>query len=228
AWWLRSAHTEDMTPQLKEGAIDRLVEGELIYQRGLELGLHKQEDYRKAIRELEVQLKALRRSEMMKRVYNREIAADVQISPEEVRRYFDDHHDRFKRELTLGVLTFNDLPKARETRENLASGVPFEELAGKSGADWQFGPVPWARIPLEWHDVVFALEVGEISDVFEGDRTGVRLFKLIETNAKESVEFRDVEASISRRLRDERTNRAFRSYIMELKQQAEIVRLDTE
>lgn len=226
AWWLRSAHTEEMTPALKKGAIDRLVEGELVYQQGLELGLHEQADYRKAVRELEVQLKATRRGEMMKRVYNQQVAADIEVSAESVRQYFEDNRTRFQRELTLGVLSFDTVADARSAKAQLERGELFEDLAEAFGGDWQFGPLSWARIPLEWHDVVYALERGETSDVLEGERTGIRLFKLIDTTAREDVEFSDVETSISRRLRDERTRQAFKAYVARLKREANITRHD--
>lgn len=226
-YWLRGAHGQEITPEMKENTLERLVDGELVYQKGRELGLHRNESYRKEIRKLALQLRATQRAEMMQRVYNQEVVGTIEVSPEEVRQYFEDNRGRLERRLHLGTLRFHTVAEARAALERARAGESFEDLAGLSqDSQWETGLLPWSKIPLEWHDEVYQLEPGQVSDVFEGERTGIRLFKLLDSEKADSVEFKSVQNSIMNRLQDARARDAFKKYLADLREAAHIERQD--
>ena len=220
-YWYRSAHGAKVTAQMKEKALDHLVERELVFQKGLELGLDDVR-YHTRIRGLELQLKALKRSEMMSLVYSQEVAPGIHVSEDDAHAYFEKVHDRFTNRLRLTIWHFQDLKQAHAAIIDLKAGrrAPAEP--------YDSGPMDWAQIPFEWHDVVYNLKPGEMSDIFEGDKTGIRLFKLISVEPMGPVRFADLKSTIISRLQDHKAKEAFREYVKQLEKDAKIKRSHIE
>ena len=234
---LMGGHGRTITPELRKQALDKLIELELVYQRGLELGLDKDKKYRAQMRKQELRLAASRRKEMMRRVGNVEIAAKVKVSEAEARAYFDKHADAIKSEFHLGALTFGDAQSAKAALAKLRSGEAFEELAkgtAKSGGGhgqgpakppWDLGFLKWKQMPSEWAEAVSSLQPGEVTGVVHGLRTGTRILKLIAKRESPDMDFDAVKAAIMNRLRDDKAEAARAEYLSELERKAKVVRL---
>ena len=233
---LRGAHGQIVTSEMKMQALEKLVEAELIYQKGREVGLHRDSKYRNKVLQLELSLRATRRAEMMKRVYNMEVAAKAEVSLQETRDYFDTNRERISRRLQLGMIPFSNESDAGKILAEIRAGKPFEVAAGsihpdqesKGRESWDLGLTKWSRLPLEWHDVVYSLEPGEVSAVFVGEQTGIRIFKLLAIEEDLNVEFSSVRNAIMNRLRDRKTREYYREYLADLKRNATIERISSQ
>ncbi len=110
--------------------------------------------------------------------------------------------------------------------EQLKDGANFGEIAGKysdcpeGGGDLGF----FARNKMvpAFEDVVFKLEPGEISDVFETE-FGVHIAKLIEKREAIPCEIGQVRDVIVKELKGQYLQKALEKYVDKLKGQAEII-----
>jgi len=216
-YWLRGAHGQEISEEMKASTLERLVEAELVYQQGLQLGLHRDAQYQRQVGALELGLRATQRSEMMKRVYSGEIAARVRVDDQETRAYYDANRERIAHELHLGVIQTSSRAKAEQVLEQIRQGRSFEELADatssrkadRAATGWDLGRLPWSKIPLEWHETVYALEPGGVSEVFVGEQTGVVIFKLVERTAGPPPSFEAIQSAIVSRVADSQDARAY-------------------
>ena len=239
-FWLMGGHGQRITPELRAQALDNLIETELMYQKGLELGLDKDAKYRAAVRDLELRLEAAKRKEMVRRIGNVEIAAKVQIKPEDGRAYFEANKAAITTDYHLGAITFPSVEAAQQAVDEIKAGKTFEEVAERSaprrplkaeGAKpeeakpvWDLGFLSWNQMPAEWAAAVGSMKVGEVSGVVQGARVGIRIFKVIETRANDKATFETVQGVIMNRLRDERVEAYQKKYVDDLKAKAKIAR----
>ena len=199
AYWLRGSHGQPITSEVRSNTLERLIETELVYQRARELGLHRDPTYQKKVRGMELTLRATQRSEMLKRFYNQEIAAKVEVDLQETRAYYDANEQRIARSLHLGTIQFETAEQAGEALRALREADRVEALE-EPRHGWDLGSMSWSSIPAEWHDVVYALAPGEVSGVFRGKETGVVLFKLYATAPDPESELEQVRAAIAERI----------------------------
>ena len=230
-FWLLGGHGQKkITPEMREATLEKLIELELMYQKGVALGLDQDKKFQAPLRKMELQMEAFKRKEMHRRVHNRAIAPTVKTDEEEARKYFDRNRPRITTELHLASLVFKERAKAEAGLKKLQEGLSFDELAAqtfphaKKGekAPWDLGFVGWSRLPAEWEETVYALKQGEVSEVVRGDRSGVRIFKLLERREKTEVEFDKVKNVIRNRLHKLKLRAARIAYLVALKADAKI------
>jgi len=230
-FWLMRGHTREFSQAEKDKVLERLIETELVYQKGLKLGLDKNPRYLESVRRQELQLRAMQRGEMMRMVHNQEVLAKVQVSEEEAKKFFDENAAILKTEWHLASLVFPDMAKAQEAADQIKQGKKFEDVAKtmpgppmnpQSRPAWDLGFMDWIRIPAEWHNALFALKPGEVSPVIQGERTGIRIFKLIEKRENQKADFTVLRGGIMMRLRETRMEDAFKLYKEELRKSATI------
>lgn len=210
SYWLRGSHGQNITSEMKAKTLQRLVDAELIYQKGREVGLHRDSKYQNKVLKLELSLKATQRTEMTKRVYNMEVAAKVKVDSKETRDYFDANRERISRRLHLGMISFDDESRAGKVLSEIRAGKPFEVAAGSSRSShsqsnrkkWDLGFMKWSRIPVAWHDVVYSLKPGEVSGVFKSKQAGLIIFKLLESQNDADVEFESVRTTIMNEVKE--------------------------
>ena len=75
--------------------LQTLVRDELIYQKSLELGLDKNQEYRKKLNEVEAQLRAFQRQEMST-LFLRYVRDKVEVTDAEVKGYFEKNAKRMQ------------------------------------------------------------------------------------------------------------------------------------
>jgi peptidyl-prolyl cis-trans isomerase SurA len=128
---------------------------------------------------------------------NKEIRTKVNVSPEEVERYYNEHiaeygtPDRVHARLISRLVPAGATPEQRAAvraeaeriRKLAASGKDFAELAKTSsegpGADegGDLGEIARGQMQAEFDKAAFALKPGEVSDVIETE-SGFHIFKL--------------------------------------------------
>jgi parvulin-like peptidyl-prolyl isomerase len=231
-FWLLGGHGQKVTPELRQQALEQRIEIELMYQRGLELGLDKDKKYRAMIQGQAIKLEAAKRKEMARRVANLEIAAKLEITDQDTRAYFDQHKDTLTSEFHLAALTFPGPQAAEAALKDLQAGKPFESLAPKTSAaapkgskpGWDLGFLKYNQMPAEWTEAVSGLQPGQLSGIVHGQRTGIRILKLIERRPDPNATFDSLKGVIMNRLRDKLAQQKSQEYIQQLKAKATIVR----
>ena len=189
---LRGSHGRDRgrepTPELRKLTLRDLVDQELLYQQGMALNLDKDKKYQNAINRMAFGMEQFKRSEMARRVYNKEIAAKVEVTEEEAKRNYDENLEKIKTELHLAQLGFIDESQAKKVLDQLAAGASFEALAkqgvgklpSKRKNAWDLGFLRWNQIPRDWQETVYRLKPGEVSGLIGGDKKRTRIIKLID------------------------------------------------
>lgn len=227
---LRGSHGREPSPELRKLALRDLVDQELLYQQGMALKLDKDKKYQNAINRMAFSMEQFKRSEMARRVYNKEIAARVTVSEEAARKYYDENLDKIKTELHLAQMGFMDRSKAKKVLENLAAGASFEALA-KQGVGklpsrkknaWDLGFLKWNQIPKDWQETVYGLKPGEVSNLIGGDKKRTRIIKLIAKRNASETDFEKVKGTITNRLRDQEVKEAYKKYIENLRSSGKV------
>lgn len=227
---LRGSHGREPSPQLRKLALQDLVDQELLYQQGMALKMDKDKKYQNAIRRMAFSMEQFKRSEMARRVYNKEIAAKVNVNEEEAKKYYNENLEKIRTELHLAQMGFMDESKAKKVLENLAAGASFEALAKKGVGKlpsrkknaWDLGYLKWNQIPRDWQETVYRLKPGEVSGLIGGDKKRTRIIKLIDKRKAPELDFESVKGTIINRLRDQKVKEAYKKYIENLKSSGKV------
>jgi parvulin-like peptidyl-prolyl isomerase len=110
-------------------------------------------------------------------------------------------------------------------KEQLDSGAIFEEVASRSsdcpGNSGDLGYFARGQMVQEFDDVVFTMKPGDISDVFMTS-FGYHIAKVHDRRPGGPVSFEQAREMISRRLHEDKRNKALEQYLDDLKQKAVI------
>ena len=223
-------HGARKTPGNQQRALDDVITEELLYQQGLKIGLDKDPGYRAQIAKLEHQLAMAKRAEMTRRVYNTQVAANVEITHADAKNYYDKNANQITTDLHLGVMSFNNREGAEEALQKVRGGATFESIARSvmgnqisAGREpWDLGFLSWDQIPFDFVDAVYRLKPGGVSDVVNSQRTGFQIFKLFEARKNPKADFASMSGLIMNRLRDEKIIEAYQQYVDKLKKEAKI------
>jgi parvulin-like peptidyl-prolyl isomerase len=229
---LQGGHAVSMTPEVRQRALEELITEELLYQKGLKIGLDKDVKYQNAVRVMEQRMKAIKRAEMARQIRNTQIAATVAITQEDVKKYYDAHEAAISTDLHLLGIQFPDETQAKAAYERIKGGAAFETIArekfahlpkGKTVA-WDMGFLHWNQIPIEWTDAISELKKGEPSNVLSSKRSGIYIMKVVDRRANPDAALGRMGASIMNRLQDLRIMEAYDHYVEQLKREARIVK----
>jgi hypothetical protein len=133
---------------------------------------------------------------------------EPRLSDESVDRYYRRNEERFSRpeRVQLRQILVEDRAAAELATEELAAGVPFEEVARRlsfepaaaHGGDQGF--LAREDLPPAFVDTIFGLEVGEVSDIVAADY-GFHIFQVTERRPAEAVSAVDAADEIRALLR---------------------------
>jgi len=117
-----------------------------------------------------------------------------------------------------------------QAKVELDAGANFEELADKvSDCPGNGGDLGWfgrGKMVEEFEAVVFAMEPGDVSDVFKSV-FGFHIAKLYEKKPPTTLPLSEVKAQIEREVRQERENQVVEEFVDGLRAQAKIEQLET-
>ena len=227
---LHGFHGAKNAPGAQQKALDDVITEELLYQQGLKIGLDKDPGYQAKIAYIERQLAHAKRAEMMRRVYNTQVAARIEITHADAKNYYDKNADQITTDLHLGVISFNNREGAEGSLQKIRGGATFESIARSvmgsrvsAGREpWDLGFLSWGQIPFDYVDAVYRLKTGEVSDVVSSRRTGYQIFKLLGTRKNPKADFASVSGLIMNRLLDEKVLEGYEQYVEKLKKEAKI------
>lgn len=244
-------------------ALEQMISAELLYQAAAKQeikDLDKQidaklaqgkarfkdeQEFKNAIKDLEMDEKDLReytrRDLLISRFVETAFVAKAAVSEEEIRAFYDQNPDKFKRDETVkashiligaeSTASADDKKKAREKagqlRKELAGGADFAALAkgnstcpsSQQGGDLGF--FGKGQMVPAFEKAAFALKPGEISDVVE-TQFGYHIIKLTERKPAETTAFKDAKAKIEEFLKGQKVNEAIQKYLADAKKTAKI------
>jgi len=108
--------------------------------------------------------------------------------------------------------------KNGESFENLARQYSDDPSAANGG---DFGVFSKGDMLKEFEDAAFKLKVGEFSDLVQ-TQLGFHIIQLDEKVGSEKIPFENVEVQIKQRIQQEKSNRFFEKYVIELRDKADI------
>ncbi|MBJ6726926.1 peptidylprolyl isomerase [Geomesophilobacter sediminis] len=232
----RISKTHGMAGEDVSRTLDDVIKEELLYQKGMQLGLGNDPGYRTQIEKLERQLANLKRIEMTRRVFNTQITSKIDVTSQEVKAYYDRNAEKVGTELHLGMVTFTTRQAAEEALQKVRSGASFETVASTvplpgahsapiAAKPWDIGYTAWDQIPFDFVDAVYRLRPGEVSGVLSMKETGFYLFKRYEARKNAHSDLESVAGTIRNRLREQKVAEAYRQFEEQLKREAKIEKL---
>ena len=253
----------DQQAEVDKQALGQLLSAELLYQAAAKLEVKdldkqidaklaegkarfaKEEDFAKAIRELELDEKNLReytrRDLLISRFVESVIVPKVKVTEEDARAFYTQNPDKFSRSESVKashILIGVDAKaspeekkkageKAEKLRKELTGGADFATLAkgnstcpsSQQGGDLGF--FGKGQMVPAFEKSAFALKPGEISGVVE-TQFGYHIIKLTEKKPAETVPFKDAKARIEEYLMGQKINAAVGEYLSEAKKTAKV------
>jgi parvulin-like peptidyl-prolyl isomerase len=208
--------------------LDRLIDEELLVQRGLELGLARHD--RKVRGDLSAAVIASVVTEY----------EDLQPTDAELQAFYDEHADFFARPGRLRLRQIfcrvtgpagdaQTLARAREAARRLRAGEAFATVREALG-DRELSPLPDALLPTPklvdylgptTAQAALALAAGETSEPVRSS-TGYHVLQILERQADERPLLAQVQSQIVTEFRRRAGEKALRTYLDELRSRADI------
>lgn len=217
-----------LTNDDRRRVLDRLIEEELLVQRGLALGLARQD--RRV------------RSDLTSTVIDAVVAdaSERQPDDDELSAFYAANRDFFAgpgrvrvRQVFVRVTTPTDPAaeaRAAQAARRLRAGEPFDTVAGELG-DAPLMPLPDAVLPpAKLRDYLgptalraaLDLEVGEVSDPVRSG-TGYHVLQVVEKQPDAQPPLADIRPQVVAEFRRRAGERALRAYLDELRASADVV-----
>lgn len=203
----------EATGQMSQMA-EQLVIQEILYQKAIEAGLHKDPEVQRALAIVE-------RSTLADQMIRREV--DKRITEEAIQKWYDDHAVQFARpQVKLAHIMVQTEDEAKAIKAQLDAGADFAALAREKSQDPRTkndgGEIGWVR----------AKDIGPLGAAIEGAEKGTiagpvssgrawHILKVLDTRDKTPLE--EVRDQIIDQLKNELAD----EYIKEVKESATIV-----
>lgn len=160
------------------------------------------------------------------------VTADVKVSDEDVKKYYEENKEMFNEPGGIRIyhILVDSEDKARSIIARLNKGEDFSELAKKyskcpsreKGGDLGVVNENTNFVP-EFKEAALKLNPGEITKEPVKTEFGYHIIKAGERKGAKTAAFEDVKEEIRYQLLEEARNRAFNSYLAELKNSSRIV-----
>jgi peptidyl-prolyl cis-trans isomerase C len=214
---------EDYKVQLDKSMIlDQMISEKLLIQEAINAGLEKDNDVLEQIKKMSEQI-------LVQALIEREILDKVDVNDEEALEYYEQNKDSFteKEQVHLYNILLENEEEAQNILDQLTAGADFSEMAiekstGPSAAQGgDLGYVSAGTIIPEIEEVIFALEVDELSGVVKSD-FGFHILKITDKKPETIKTFEEVKEDIIQTLLPTKQKEAFDNLLEELKGKVEI------
>jgi len=188
---------EDYKLQLdKSMVLDQMISEKMLIQEAKNIGLEKDNDVLEQIKKMTEQI-------LVQVLIEREILDKIKINDEEVLEYYEQNKESFteKEQVYLYNILLETEEEAQNVLEQLKAGGDFSEIAkekstGPSAAQGgDLGYLTKGTIIPEIEEVVFALEVEELSEIINTD-FGFHILKITEKKPETVKSFEEVKEDI--------------------------------
>jgi peptidyl-prolyl cis-trans isomerase C len=177
----------------------------------------------------------------IQKLLEQEVRDKVNVTPAEVRAYYEDHPDEFRvseevcaRHILIKVPADatdaqrrEALRAINEAAERIKKGEAFKDVAkdvsqdGSASDGGNLGYFGRGAMVPEFEEVAYSLAEGRVSDVVE-TRFGYHLIKVDDKRPGSTISFDDIKAGIEQRLKNTKADARGREYIAGLKAEVEI------
>jgi peptidyl-prolyl cis-trans isomerase C len=214
---------EDYKVQLDKSMIlDQMISEKLLIQEAINVGLEKDNDVLEQIKKMSEQI-------LVQVLIEREILDKVDVNDEEALEYYEQNKDSFteKEQVHLYNILLENEEEAQNILDQLTAGADFSEMAiekstGPSAAQGgDLGYVSAGTIIPEIEEVIFALEVDELSGVVKSD-FGFHILKITDKKPETIKTLEEVKEDIIQTLLPTKQKEAFDNLLEELKGKVEI------
>jgi peptidyl-prolyl cis-trans isomerase SurA len=231
-------------------ALTSMIERKLQLQEAKVRGIIvTEQEVRQAIRQVKQQggtvdetnpadMKSAREQLLLLRIVDREVRSGVMVADSDMKRYFQEHRDRFalSEEYTLSQIlirprapddTADAREKVREVMARLKQGESFEDVALRfsDGPDashgGRLGLVRQGELLPGIEGTIATLVPGGISDVIETSE-GFHIMRLEDKKPKQFRPYEQVRQEIQGLVFQQKSEDAFQSWLMNLKNKAYI------
>jgi len=214
---------EDYKLQLdKSMVLDQMISEALLIQ---EVKVKKLEEDEKVAE----QIKKTTEQILVQALIEREILNKVKVNDEEVLEYYEQNKDGFteKEQVHLYNILLETEEEAQNVLEQLKAGEDFSEIAiekstgpsASNGGDMGF--ISKGSIIPEIDEAVFALNIGELTDIIKSDY-GFHILKVTEKKPESIKTLEEAKDEIMQTLLPEKQKDAFDNLLTELKSKVEI------
>ena len=212
--YYKDAEIADVSSDLetKHKLLDTMISKELLVLEGLERGLDRAPEIARPV-------DRLRRRLLLKTVYDREAVGKIELSDEEIERYF--REGEFDEEIRTSHVLCATEEEAEEVLREIRNGASFENLArerslhrnsGRLGGDMGF--LAKGLLPPELREQILSLKVGELYPRPVKSRYGFHVFKVTD---RRNVDFRIMKPYMAKALKAKRRGERIASYQSALK-----------
>jgi hypothetical protein len=214
----------------RDRVLDDIINEELLYQKGVKLGLDKDAKFQGVVRMMELRIAEYKRAEIARRVIDTQIAAKTIVTDQEIKDYYDKHVEEIGTDLHLGLLHFATEAEAKDALTRIRSGISFEKIADEKFAHvpkgkarpWDMGFMHWNQINPDLLGTVYSLKKGEVSDVLDRSPNGAYLIKIIDRRKNINVKLESMRTAVENRLNAIKAKEAYGRYVQQLKSNASI------
>ncbi|GJM45207.1 MAG: hypothetical protein DHS20C21_20490 [Gemmatimonadota bacterium] len=225
------ARPEYSSPIGKERLLRQIVEEELLYRAATQEKLDREP-------EVAALLERSRRQLLTQAYLDRMQRQAQDVSDKEARAFYKAHEDEYRIERTLRVRILNNtdrntVERAREMATD--ESIPFTALCSKFNEkpllikaggllpNWvrKGKAVAWLGNTPEFHEAVFALKVGELSEVFETIH-GFNVAMVEEEREERQRTFEEARPDVVGRIARERSSRGLPELLDELKDRYQV------
>lgn len=216
-------HYQDIIKNQQKKFLDEIVREELLYQEALRLKIDRDQEAQEIISEA-------KRKILVSRLVNDKVSANVAVSDEELKQYYDEHSEEFmlpERWRASHILVETE-EEAQEIKNRLDSGEVFEIVAQEKSKDAtakQGGDVGYfskGQLIPEFEEASFALEIGQLSGIVK-TQFGYHIIKLTDRKSPEVQGFDDVKDLIKKEQEREQQKEVFEALMSDLNQRANIL-----
>lgn len=214
---------EDYKLQLdKNLVLDQMISEKLLIQEAKYMGLEEDNDVLEQIKKITEQI-------LVQVLIEREILDKIKVNDEEVLEYYEQNKDGFteKEQVHLYNILLETEEEAQDVLEQLEAGGDFSEIAIEKSAGpsatqgGDLGYLTRGTIIPEIEEVVFALELEELSEVIKTD-FGFHILKITEKKPETVKALEEVKEDIIQTLLPDKQKEAFENFLEELKSKSEI------
>lgn len=157
------------------------------------------------------------------------IVNSVKVSDAEIEKYYNENKDRFtvEEQVEASHILVEDEETAKEILNKLNNGSDFAELAkeysldGSASRGGNLGFFPRGRMVKPFEEAAFALQVGEISEPVKTD-FGYHIIKVTDRQEAKTLSLEESKEDIRSTLLYQKQMETLRTYLMELRENAEV------
>ena len=196
--------------------LDQMINFELIYNYALDNDMKKDPDYIEQMKLIE--------KDLLIQIGVKNIMADVDITEEEIQKYYEENKEMFKSAETVSArhILVDGLEQMQEIKTEIDNGMSFEEAAQKyskcpsAAQGGSLGSFTRGRMVPEFEEAAFQLKVNEISEPIK-TQFGYHLIQLDEKSSEDVKSLEESKHLIVKNLLHQKQNEKYINTITDLK-----------